>query len=49
MSVLTKSESKVLLVPLLLVVSGLIGKVWLRTRPPQLLTPLPIPGDIAPR
>ncbi len=49
MSFLTKSESNVLLVLLLLVVSGLIGKAWLRTRPPQPLPALPAPGDITPR
>lgn len=49
MSVLTKSESKVLMVLLLLVVSGLVGKVWLRTHPPEPLTPLPVPTDGVPR
>lgn len=49
MSVLTKSESKVLMVLLLLVVSGLVGKVWLRTNPPQPLAPLPVPTDGSPR
>lgn len=46
MAGLTKSESKVLLILLLLVVSGWIGKIWLRTRPPQPLAPLPVPEEI---
>ncbi len=49
MSSLTKSENKVLLVLLLLFVSGLVGKVWLRTHPPEPLPPLPAPTDISPR
>lgn len=49
MSTLTKGESKVLLVLLLLVVSGLVGKAWLRTHPPRELPPLPVPEDISPR
>lgn len=46
---MTQSESRVMMILLLLVVSGWIGKVWIRTHPPQELTPLPVPGSLATR
>ena len=38
---MTKQEQWVLLSFLLLVVTGLAGKVWLARRPPAALAPLP--------
>ena len=41
MTVMTKGETWVLFVLLLLVVTGLIGKAWLAAHPPAPLPPLP--------
>lgn len=46
---MTKQEMWVLFVFLTLVVTGLVAKVWLRTRPPAPLAPLPQAMESNPR
>jgi uncharacterized membrane protein len=46
---MTKQEMWVLFVFLTLVVTGLVAKAWLRTRPPEPLAPLPQSVESNPR
>ncbi len=46
MLTLTQSERRALQLVLLIAVSGLVGKVWLRTHPPSQTTPPSAQGDV---